>query len=203
MSKDTFNQPLIWIDLETTGLDPDEEKILEIATIITDPDLNTIAEGPNIVIHQPDSVLAEMGEWCTDQHGKTGLTQAVRESKVNLIEAESETFKFIERYCETGKSPLCGNTIDFDRSFLRRHMSGLEASMAYRSVNVSSFKIMIQGWYPEIEWKKDGLSLWANAEAGHRALEDIRESINELRFYRNHMFRHKKDVAMFLPMEGA
>ncbi|KIG15615.1 3'-to-5' oligoribonuclease [Enhygromyxa salina] len=172
--------PLIWIDMEMTGLDPDTEKVLEIATLITNADLELIAEGPELVIHQPDEVLDAMGEWCVEHHGASGLTELARASTLTVEEAERQTLAFVQAHCPPGQSPLCGNTIGQDRRFLVRHMPALERFFHYRSVDVTTLKELCQRWYPTLP----GI---AKAET-HRALDDIRESIAELRYYREHMF---------------
>jgi len=176
--------PLVWIDLEMSGLDPDTCEILEIATIITDGDLNVLAEGPDIVVHQPDLVLDAMDAWCTRQHGVSGLTAQVKASTVSLAQAEALTLEFLWPFCPAGKSPLCGNSIGHDRRFLIKHMSALAGHLHYRSVDVSSVKELARRWYP-------GLSAPDKGET-HRALDDIRESIAELRYYRQHIFRPRE-----------
>lgn len=172
--------PLIWIDMEMTGLDPERDKVLEIATLITDANLELIAEGPDLVVHQPDELLDNMGEWCTTHHGESGLTEASRASTLSVEQAERETLAFIEQHCQPGESPLCGNSIGQDRRFLRRHMPTLERFFHYRVVDVSTLKELVRRWYPELP-KPD--------KAGsHRALGDIEESIAELRYYRERVF---------------
>jgi oligoribonuclease len=173
--------PLIWLDMEMTGLDPDTEHVLEIATLITDAELEVIAEGPDIVVHQPDEILDAMGEWCTEHHGRSGLTEACRRSTISVEEAEAETLAFVREHCPPGKSPLCGNSIGQDRRFIVRHMPKLDAFLHYRSVDVSTLKELCRRWYPDLP----GVT---KAEA-HRALDDIRESLAELRYYREHVFK--------------
>ncbi|WP_434420735.1 oligoribonuclease [Nannocystis pusilla] len=173
--------PLVWIDLEMSGLDPDHCQILEIAAIITDGDLNIVAEGPDLVIHQPDAVLDAMDEWCTRQHGSSGLTAAVKASTVALAEAEAQVLELVRQHCPAGKSPLCGNSIGHDRRFLVRYMPALVGHLSYRNIDVSSIKELVRRWYPTV-------SAPAKRET-HRALDDIRESIAELRFYRENVFR--------------
>lgn len=172
--------PLIWLDMEMTGLDPDTEKVLEIATLITDAQLEVIAEGPELVIHQSDEVLDAMGEWCTDHHGASGLTEQSRRSTLDVAEAERLTLTFIQAHCAPGQSPLCGNTIGQDRRFLARHMPTIEGFLHYRNVDVSTLKELCRRWYPALP----GV---AKTET-HRALDDIRESLAELRYYREHVF---------------
>ncbi|UZE96988.1 oligoribonuclease [Alkalimarinus alittae] len=176
------NENLVWIDLEMTGLEPDVDRIIEIATIITDADLNILAEGPVIAVHQPDSVLAQMDEWCTKTHGATGLTQRVKESRVSEAEAERQTIEFIAHYVDKGVSPLCGNSIGQDRRFLVKYMKELEAFFHYRNLDVSTVKELARRWKPEVasSFKKKGV---------HLALDDIRESIGELHHYREHFFK--------------
>lgn len=164
-----------------SGLDPDRCAILEIATIVTDADLQIIAEGPDLVVHQPDEVLAAMDEWCTSHHGASGLTAAVRASTVSQSEAEQRTLDFVAAHTTAKASPLCGNTIWQDRRFLVKHMPTLEAHLHYRLVDVSTLKELCRRWYPQLRAP-------AKSEA-HRALDDIRESIAELRFYRENVFR--------------
>jgi oligoribonuclease len=173
--------PLIWIDMEMSGLYPATCRILEIATIVTDGDLNVVAEGPDLVVHQPDAVLEAMDEWNREHHGASGLTEAVRKSAVSVAEAERKTLDFLKPHCKPGESPLCGNSVGQDRLFLARYMPELEAFLNYRIVDVSSIKEVALRWYP-------ALKIPPKREA-HRALEDIRESIEELRFYRERVFR--------------
>jgi len=173
---------LVWIDLEMTGLDPEKERIIEIATIVTDSELNTIEEGPVIAVHQSDNLLSSMDEWCTRTHGESGLTQRVRDSRVSEIDAEQQTVEFLQRYLEPGQSPLCGNSIGQDRRFLVKYMPELEAFFHYRNLDVSTVKELARRWRPEV---LDGVQ----KKGSHLALDDIRDSINELRHYREHFFR--------------
>ncbi len=168
---------LVWIDLEMTGLDPDKDLIIEIATIVTDAHLNIVAEGPVLAIHQSDEVLNGMDEWNTRTHGKTGLTERVRNTTTTVEEAEQQTIDFISQYCVRNKSPLCGNTICQDRRFMFRHMPKLEAWVHYRNLDVSVLKELAKRWRPEV---LDGFE----KKNTHKALDDIRESIEELRHYR-------------------
>ncbi|MCO3054904.1 oligoribonuclease [Pseudomonas aeruginosa] len=175
-------QNLIWIDLEMTGLDPDRDVIIEMATIVTDSDLNTLAEGPVIAIHQPEEVLAGMDECNTRQHGQSGLTQRVRESTVSMAEAEAQTLAFLEQWVPKRSSPICGNSICQDRRFLYRHMPRLEGYFHYRNLDVSTLKELAARWAPQVrESFKKGNT--------HLALDDIRESIAELRHYRDHFIK--------------
>ena len=173
---------LVWIDLEMTGLDPDTERIIEIATIVTDGSLRVLAEGPEIAIHQNAEVLAAMDEWNTDQHGRSGLTERVLASTCMVKEAEERTLAFLERYVPPRTSPMCGNSICLDRRFLHRWMPRLEAFFHYRNLDVSTLKELCLRWAPD---KADRLE----KRAEHRALEDIRGSIAELRFYRDELLR--------------
>lgn len=175
---------LIWMDLETTGIDDRSCSILEIATIITDKDLNTVEEGPVLIIHQPETVLRKMDQWCVDQHGSSGLIEASRKSKISLAEAEAQTLTFVKKHCLKGKAPLCGNSIGFDRRFAMHHMPKLNSYLDFRNVDVSTIKGLVYRWYPGVVEKNV-------KKATHRALDDIRESIEELRFYRQHVFRVK------------
>ena len=172
---------LIWIDLEMTGLDPEENVIIEIATIVTDSDLNIIAEGPNLAIFQPEEELEKMDEWNVTHHTANGLIEAVRESEVSNATAEVRTLEFLREYCEEGKSLLCGNTIGQDRRFLRAHMPELQEFCHYRSIDVSSVKEISNRWYP----KQKGF----HKPSGHRALDDIKGSIAELAHYRESIFK--------------
>ena len=180
MTQDPDN--LIWIDLEMTGLDPARDHIIEIATIVTNSDLEILAEGPVIAIHQSDAVLGAMDEWNTRQHGQSGLTERVRQSRFDEQEAERLTLEFLERLVPAGKSPMCGNSICQDRRFLARWMPRLEAYFHYRNLDVSTIKELARRWAPSIY---DGLQ----KESRHLALDDIRDSIEELRYYRRHFLR--------------
>jgi oligoribonuclease len=172
---------LIWIDLEMTGLDTTTDEIIEIATIVTDRNLNEIAEGPVLVVHQPRSVMDNMDAWNTKQHRESGLVDRVLASDLSLADAEQRTLDFLRQHVEEGASPMCGNSICQDRRFLARQMPLLEAFFHYRNLDVSSLKILAQLWAPAIA---KGFS----KESSHRALEDIRDSIAELRYYRETLF---------------
>lgn len=173
---------LIWIDMEMTGLDPESCVPLEIATVVTDEELDVLAEGPQLVIHQPDDVLAAMDAWNTEQHGRSGLTEAVRSSSVSLASAATLTLEFLEAWTAPGSSPLCGNSVWQDRRFLRRYMPRVDAHLHYRIIDISTVKELSRRWY--------GLDPPPKREA-HRALDDIHESIEELRTYRRMIFRSK------------
>ncbi|WP_252120561.1 oligoribonuclease [Candidatus Chromulinivorax destructor] len=175
------NNRLIWIDLEMTGLDPVKDKILEIATIVTDDELNIIAEGPNLVIYQPNEVLAEMNEWCQIQHNKTGLVKAVQESEVSLEEAEQLTLEFLYEHCDENSTPMCGNSVWQDKLFIQQHMPDLAKFFHYRILDVSSIKLVINRWTKKYK-------LFKKLET-HRALDDIKESIGELKCYKENFFK--------------
>lgn len=181
-TKPSMANNLIWIDLEMTGLDPRTDHILEIACIVTDPDLNIVAQGPEIAIFQPDDVLNNMGEWCTETHGKSGLTERVRNSTISEAQAEVMVLDFLKQHAEAGKSPICGNTICQDRRFLFNRMTQLHDFFHYRNIDVSTLKELARRWKPELlkQIQKKGT---------HRALDDIRESIEEMKFYREHFIK--------------
>jgi oligoribonuclease len=172
---------LIWIDLEMTGLKPDTDSIIEIATVVTDKELNVIADGPVFAIHQPESVLALMDEWNTKQHGSSGLAARVRASTISEAEAEARTLEFLAPLVKSGASPMCGNSICQDRRFLARHMQKLERFFHYRNLDVSTLKELARRWAPGVveSFVKQGT---------HLAQADIHESIRELRHYRARLF---------------
>lgn len=174
---------LIWLDLEMTGLDTQNDTIIEIATIVTDKHLDILAEGPSIAIFQPETVLSQMDDWNQKQHQQSGLLDRVRNSTWDLAAAEAETLEFIMQYVPPKKSPLCGNSICQDRRFMARLMPKLESYFHYRHLDVSSVKVLAQHWAPKIAkaFKKQ-------AKSAHLALEDVRQSIVELRYYREHLF---------------
>ena len=173
---------LIWIDLEMTGLDTLNDTIIEIATIVTDSELNILAEGPVFAIHTPDIVLNSMDDWNSRQHGQSGLIDRIRRSNVTMAQAESETIAFLSKYVESGRSPMCGNSICQDRRFLARQMPTLERFFHYRNLDVSTVKELAYRWRPDIlsSFEKKG---------NHLALDDIRDSIRELRHYKAHFFK--------------
>ncbi|NRA83055.1 MAG: oligoribonuclease [Gammaproteobacteria bacterium] len=173
---------LIWVDLEMTGLNPDIDRIIEIATIVTDSELNTLAEGPVFAIHQSDDALNAMDEWNTTHHHASGLVKRVRESEINEAEAIRQTLEFLKPWVEKGISPMCGNSIGQDRRFMARHMPLLEEFFHYRNIDVSTIKELARRWNPPI--------LAGVQKAGsHLALDDIRESIEELRHYKQQFFK--------------
>lgn len=175
------SENLIWIDLEMTGLDPEKERIIEIATIVTDSRLNLLAEGPVFAIHQSDELLSAMDSWNTRQHNHSGLVKRVKESIINEAEAEALTLEFLRQYAQPGKSPMCGNSVYQDRRFLTRYMPELEKFFHYRLIDVSTLKELAARWAPRIY---SGLQ----KESKHLALDDVKESIEELKYYREKLF---------------
>ncbi|MEX0899113.1 MAG: oligoribonuclease [Gammaproteobacteria bacterium] len=173
---------LAWIDLEMTGLDPELDRIIEIATIVTDKDLNVLAEGPVIAVRQTDAQLALMDEWNTRTHGGTGLTERARSSTCDELAAEVATLKFLARWVPERTSPICGNSVHQDRRFLVRYMPSLERFFHYRNLDVSTLKELARRWAPQV-------AAGYTKESTHQALEDIRDSIRELQYYREHLFK--------------
>ncbi len=173
---------LVWIDLEMTGLEPETDRIIEIATLITDADLNILAEGPVIAVDQSEEALAAMDEWNQRTHGESGLIERVRSSRINEAEAETETLAFLAEWAEIGSSPICGNSVHQDRRFLVRYMPQLEAFFHYRNLDVSTVKELARRWKPEV-------AQGFRKESSHQALDDIRDSVAELSYYREHFFR--------------
>jgi oligoribonuclease len=178
-----FNeQNLIWVDLEMTGLEPDTDVVIEIASIVTDSELRTLAEGPVIALHQSEERLAAMDEWNTTHHNRSGLVERVRNSQDDEASATRKTIEFLKDYVPAGASPMCGNSICQDRRFMARHLPELEAYFHYRNLDVSTLKILAQRWRPEL---LEGFS----KKGAHLALDDIRESIEELQYYRETFIR--------------
>ncbi len=175
-----MNRHLIWIDLEMTGLDPQEHVILEIASLVTDGRLDILAKGPNIAIHHPEKVLRGMEDWSRTHHQASGLIDRVKNSPFNCRQAEEETLRFLTNHCKGGECPLCGNSIGQDRRFLVKYMPELENFLYYRNIDVSSIKELVNRWYPSLPpYEK---------EKAHLAMSDIEESIKELRYYRKKVF---------------
>ena len=175
-------QNLIWIDLEMTGLDPEKERIIEIATIVTDKDLNILAEGPVLAIHQSDELLNKMSDWCVKTHTENGLVERVKQSKLTERAAELQTLDFLKKWVPKGASPICGNSIAQDKRFLYRYMPDLAEFFHYRHLDVSTLKELASRWKPEM------LNQF-NKKNTHLALDDIKESIEELKFYREHFIK--------------
>lgn len=174
-------EPLVWIDLEMTGLDPEQHVIVEIATLVTDADLRILAHGPEMVIHHSEAVLDRMDDWSRSQHKASGLLDRVRASNDDCGQAEQRTMDFLSRHCRQGASPLCGNSVWQDRRFLIKHMPRLEAFLHYRIIDVSTVKELSKRWYPDLpKFTK---------HKPHLALEDIKESIDELKYYRERVFK--------------
>ena len=173
---------LVWIDMEMTGLDPDKDKIIEVAAVVTDPDLNILAQGPVFAIHQSDAMLDGMDAWNKGTHGRSGLIERVKASTVTEAQASTELIAFLKKYVPAGKSPMCGNSICQDRRFMARGMPELEAFFHYRNLDVSTLKELCKRWKPELAagFKKHQM---------HTALADIVESIEELRYYREHFIK--------------
>lgn len=176
------SKPIVWIDMEMTGLDPERERIIEVAALITDGELEIIAEGPNLVVHQSDAVLEGMDDWNKKHHGASGLIERVKASTVTEAEAEAELLAFIKAHCAERTAPLAGNSIHQDRRFLNRYMPTVDGYLHYRLIDVSSIKELARRWYPSV------VNSAPVKRGNHRALDDIRESIEELRYYREKLF---------------
>ena len=174
---------LVWMDLEMTGLDPNVDVIVEIASLVTDDQLNVVAEGPDLVIHQPDDVLAHMEPIVVEMHTKSGLLDLIRSSTLSAAEAEERTLAFIRKHVPEARTiPLCGNSIGTDRRFLARYMPSIENHLHYRCVDVSTIKELAKRWYPNLTLERPGKN------GTHRAMDDVRASVDELRFYRDKVF---------------
>ncbi|MCB0967871.1 MAG: oligoribonuclease [Ilumatobacter sp.] len=181
---------LVWMDLEMTGLDHTSDVIVEIATLVTDDDLQIVAEGPDLVVYQPDDVLARMDPFVVDMHTRSGLLEQIKSSTISLEQAGAETLAFIRQHAPAERTvPLCGNSIGTDRRFLAAYLPEIEEYLHYRSVDVSSIKELVRRWYPDVL----GARGWK--QGAHRALDDIRESVAELQVYRDLVFAGPDDVA--------
>jgi oligoribonuclease len=174
------SQQMVWVDLEMTGLDEQACSIVEIATIVTSSNLEVVAEGPSLIIHQPEEVLAGMSDFVRDLHTRSGLLERIRASTVSMADASAETCAFLSTHCDKGTSPLCGNSVWKDRAFLQRQMPGVLSLLHYRIIDVSTIKELVRRWCPARQAPKK--------REVHRALDDIRESIEELRWYRDNIF---------------
>jgi oligoribonuclease len=175
-------QRLVWLDMEMTGLEPEKERIIEVAVVVTEPDLTIVAEGPVLVIHQPDSLLDAMDSWNKSTHGKSGLIDKVKASTLTEAQAEQQLIAFLSQYVPAGKSPLCGNTISQDRRFMFKYMPELERFFHYRNLDVSTLKELARRWAP-------GIIKGFEKKSRHEALADIYESIDELKYYREHFLK--------------
>jgi len=173
---------LIWLDMEMTGLDPEKERIIEVAVVVTEPDLTVVAEGPVIVVHQSNELLDAMDHWNTSTHGRSGLTEKVRASAIDEAQAEATLIAFLGQHVPAGKSPMCGNTIGQDRRFMVRYMPKLEEFFHYRNLDVSTLKELARRWRPDVYKGFD-------KKSRHEALADIYESIDELKYYREHFLK--------------
>jgi oligoribonuclease len=189
--QDARSARIVWADLEMTGLIPERERIIEIAVLITDGELNVVAEGPNLVVHQTDEQLAGMDDWNTKHHGASGLTARVRESTVTEAEAEAQVLSFLQTHCDPRTAPLAGNSIHQDRRFIALYMPTVDSYLHYRMIDVSTLKELTQRWFPEAYSKRPA------KRGSHRAIDDILESIEELRYYRAAVFRRPAG-----PLEG-
>jgi len=178
---------LVWLDMEMTGLDPEKERIIEVAVVVTEPDLTVVAEGPVLVVHQSDALLQAMDKWNQSTHGKSGLIERVRASVLNEDEAQTQLIAFLKEHVPAGKSPLCGNSVSQDRRFMYKYMPKLEQFFHYRTVDVSTIKELSRRWHP-------ALLKGFEKKSRHEALADIYESIDELRYYREHFILLPSDV---------
>ncbi|CDH57826.1 exonuclease rnase t and dna polymerase iii [Lichtheimia corymbifera JMRC:FSU:9682] len=178
--------PLVWIDCEMTGLDLTKDHLIEIAVLITDGDLNVVAEGPELIIHQPSEVMDSMNDWCKEHHGASGLTQAVLDSKVSTADAQTQVLDFLKKHINPGDAPLAGNSVHADKRFLEKEMPDVVNYLHYRIVDVSTIKELARRWYPDI-------AAGVVKKNTHRALDDIKESIAELQYYQQRIFIPHKD----------
>uniref|UniRef100_A0A182SZ86 Probable oligoribonuclease n=1 Tax=Anopheles maculatus TaxID=74869 RepID=A0A182SZ86_9DIPT len=177
------SQNLVWIDLEMTGLDVDKDRILEIACIVTDSQLNILAKGPNVIIHEPNTVLNEMDDWCKDHHAKSGLIEAVKKSPYSLEQAEQQVLDFVKQYCPERSCPMAGNSIYMDRLFVRKHMPTLNEYLHYRVIDVSTVKELCK------RWSKDVYDSGPPKMFAHRSMDDIEDSIKEIKYYKETFFK--------------
>ncbi|CAK1585199.1 unnamed protein product [Parnassius mnemosyne] len=184
MSQRDVAKRIVWMDLEMTGLDIDKDHILEIACLVTNADLDIVATGPNLIIHQPEEILNSMGQWCTAQHGESGLTEASRNSSLSIQEAERQVLEFVSRHVPENRSPLAGNSVYMDRLFIRKFMPKLDSYLHYRIIDVSTIKELGKRWYPK-EFSKI-----PQKKFKHRCMHDITESIAELKYYRENIFKN-------------
>jgi oligoribonuclease len=185
------DRPLVWMDLEMTGLDPSKDLIVEIATLVTDDDLDIVAEGPDLVVHQPPEVLALMDDFVRQMHTKSGLLPEIEASTISLEDAGAATLEFVKQHVPDARTvPLCGNSIGTDRRFLAAYLPQIEEYLHYRSVDVSTVKELARRWAPQV------LEAAPRKETAHRALDDIRESVAELRYYREHLFKLSSDPSI-------
>ncbi|KAG7163240.1 oligoribonuclease, mitochondrial-like [Homarus americanus] len=178
-----LSERLVWVDLEMTGLDVEKEEIMEAAVIITDSELNVVSEGPNIILKVEDKVLDNMNDWCRQHHGKSGLTEGCRKSIISLSAAEDQLLQFVTQHTEKGKAPLAGNSVHADKKFLDKYMPKLMKHLHYRIVDVSTVKELCRRWYPE------DFTAAPSKKVSHRALDDIKESIEELKYYKSSIFK--------------
>ncbi|XP_042855338.1 oligoribonuclease, mitochondrial-like [Penaeus japonicus] len=178
-----LNERLVWVDLEMTGLDVSKEEIMEAAVIVTDSDLNVVAEGPNLVLKVDDKVLDNMNDWCKQHHGDSGLTASCKKSEITLAAAEDQLLQFVAQHTEKGKAPLAGNSVHADKKFLDKYMPKLMKHLHYRIVDVSTVKELCRRWYPE------DFAAAPAKKLSHRALDDIKESIEELKYYKSAVFK--------------
>jgi oligoribonuclease len=180
---------LVWMDLEMTGLDHTSDVIVEIATLVTDDELQIVAEGPDLVVHQPDEVLERMDPFVVDMHTRSGLLEAIRASTISLDDAGAATLEFIKEHVPEPRTvPLCGNSIGTDRRFLAAYLPDIEDHLHYRSIDVSSVKELVKRWYPEVDARRP------HGQGSHRALDDIRESVREMQYYRSTVFADPADA---------
>lgn len=186
MAEESMTKRMVWVDLELTGLDVEKDKIIEMACIITDSELNILAEGPHLIVNQPNELLDGMSEWCVEHHGKSGLTQAVKDSKISQQQAEYEFLSFVRQHIPPGHCPLAGSSVHADKKFLDKYMPQFMEHLHYRIIDVSTIKELCRRWYP------DEFENAPKKKFSHRALDDIRESIKELQYYRMHVFKESK-----------